>query len=226
MIRTLFSLTRYLSFVVLASTLVGSVFVSPSTASTQGSAVVGLPSGGENSFELLARSDQEGPVVSHYGYLTHIFGLADDALFSDPTTRTEATARFTFAATTTLDARHELANIIVTSAPGTLTIYFKETPGADFNNPESFASGQPIATFSVRYHNVLNVQAPDEGITSAVAELVQQSANSFTLNERLLRLGRRGLQERIQASGQGRRTQIDPVKAFFLVGANAVITDR
>jgi hypothetical protein len=71
----------------------------------------------------------------HYGYLTHIFGLSDDLLFSDGNVRTEATARFTFMATTTLDSRHEHGNIITTSAPGEMIIYLKESSGADFDDP-------------------------------------------------------------------------------------------
>ena len=223
--QKLLSVNRYFGFVVLTSVLATVIFlVSPPTILAQGGAFVGIPRGGENAYESLGRSDQDGPVLRHYGYLTHIFGSPDAALFSDPTTRTEATARFTFVATTTWDARHEFGNIIVTSAPGTVTIFFNEAPSADFDNPESFASGQPIATFSVRYYNVLNVQAPGQGNSSLVADLIQQSTNSFTLNGRLLRLGRRGLQERIQASGQGTRIQVDPVRAFFLLGASAVVT--
>jgi len=49
--------------------------------------------------EFLGKSDQVGADVTHDGYLTHIFGLADELLFSDPSSRTEATARFTFVAT-------------------------------------------------------------------------------------------------------------------------------
>lgn len=196
--------------------------VSPAVAA-EGGSVVGMPRHGESALEFLGRSDQEGPTVTHYGYLTDLFGLADDTLFSDPARRTEATARFTFFATTTLTARHELGNMIITSAPGTLTIYFNDTPGSDFGHPPSFATGQPIATFSVRYHNILNVQGVNEGISSALADLVQQGASAFRLNERQHRLGHPGLHLRVRATGQGTRTQVDPVKAFFLLGAQAVV---
>jgi hypothetical protein len=196
--------------------------VSPAVAA-EGGSVVGMPRHGESALEFLGRSDQEGPSVTHYGYLTRLFGLADDTLFSDPTTRTEATARFTFFATTALTARHELGNIIITAAPGTLTICFNDTPGSDFSQPASFATGQPIATFSVQYHNILNVQGLNEGISSALADLVQQSASSFSLNGRRHHLGHQGLHLRVRATGQGTRTQVDPVKAFFLLGAQAIV---
>ncbi|MBI3950288.1 MAG: hypothetical protein HY314_07530 [Acidobacteria bacterium] len=206
------------------SILLGTLW--PARALAQETVVVGIPTGAENALEFVIRSDQDGAVLTHYGYLTHIFGLADEALFSDPTIRTEATAHFTFWATTTLTARQELGNLIITTALGTLTIYFNDTPGGDFNNPASFTRGRPIATYSVRHHNVLTVLAPNEGITLGVAELAQLSAESFALNAGSHRLGRPGLGARLQASGQGRRTQVEPLKAFVLLGAHVIVTER
>lgn len=185
--------------------------------------VVGIAQHGKNVLELVGRSDQDGNNVTHFGYLTGIRGLPDDLLFSDPSIRTEATARFTFFATTTLTARHVLDNIIATAAPGTLTIYFNETPIGNFGDPGSFAAGTPIATFSARFHNVLNVQATDAGIISAVADLIQLGGDSFTLDGVRYRLGRRHLQERLSANGKATRTQVDPPQSFFLWGGNVVI---
>src|SRR5438034_4337163 len=78
--------------------------------------VVGDAPDGANALEFLARSDQDGTTITHYGYLTHISDLPDESLFSSPVVRTEATARFTFSATTKLTARHLLGNIIATAA--------------------------------------------------------------------------------------------------------------
>ena len=202
------------------------VFFIPQTTPAEEKSGIGVAPHEEKALELIGRSEQNGPVVTHYGYLTHIFGLADKQLFSDPNTRTEATARFTFFATTTITSRHELGNIITTAVPGTLTIYFNEAPGGNFADPGSFGAGQPLTTHSVSYHNVLNVQAPDQGISSAFADLVQLSADSFILEGRRYRLGHKGLRERIWATGQGTRTQVDPLRAFFLLGGNIVVTGR
>lgn len=109
------------------------VFPPPAPASEEEQDFVGLPSKGETAFAFLGRTDQHGPTLTHYGYLTHLFGVADGLLFADPTLRTEATARFTFFAETTLVSRHELGNIIGTAALGTLTIYFNHSAGGDFN---------------------------------------------------------------------------------------------
>jgi hypothetical protein len=196
------------------------------------SGIVGVPPVGENAFELIGRSDQNGLNATHYGYLTHIAGLADDLLFSHPVTRTEATARFTYFATTTIDARHQVGNIISTAAPGTLTIFFSQTAGADFSNPASFSNDQPIASFSLRYHNVLNVQVPfspqthGQGSAWAVADLSQESASHFTLNGRRFMLGHMAVRERLSVTGQGTLIQADPPQAVFLLGGNVVISDR
>ena len=56
--------------------------------------VVGDAPDGANALEFLARSDQDGTTITHYGYLTHISDLPDESLFSSPVVRTEATARF------------------------------------------------------------------------------------------------------------------------------------
>jgi hypothetical protein len=218
---------RSFSLGLLVSTLaMVACLVSPTVVPAAEKAIVGTPPEGTKAVEFLGRSDQNGSNLTHYGYLTFIFGLADDLLFLDSNTRTEATARFTFFATTTLSSRFELGNLIATTAPGTLTIYFTDTPGSDFNDPRSFASGQPIATFSIQYHNILNVQAPNQGLSSAIADLVQLHADAFTLEGRRYFLGHKGLRERVWATGQGTRIQVDPLLSFFLLAGNITVTGR
>ena len=218
---------RYVTLALFALTpAMVAVLVCSATTAAAKPLVVGNAQHGENVLELVGRSEQDGSAVTHFGYLTRIRGLTDDLLFSDPSIRTEAKARFTFFATTTLTARHELGNIIATAAPGTLTIYFNETPSGNgnFNTPGSFAAGTPIATFSARFHNVLNVQATDAGIISAVADLIQLGDDPFTLGGVRYRLGQRHLQGRLSANGQGTRTQVAPLlKSFFLWSGNVVI---
>ena len=216
---------RYVNLALLALTpaMVAVLVCSTTTASAK-PLVVGNAQHGENVLELVGRSEQDENTVTHFGYLTRIRGLTDDLLFSPPPFRTEAEARFTFFATTTLTARHELGNIIATAAPGILTIYFNETPSGDFGDSDSFAAGTPIATFSARFHNVLNVQPPDAGIMSGVADLIQLGGDSFTLDGVRYRLGQRHLQGRLSANGQGTRTQVEPPpQSFFLWGGNVVI---
>ena len=183
------------------------------------------PEGQTTVFEFLGRSDQAGPQVTHYGYLTRVFGLDDKLLFSDPNVRTEATARLTFLAVTMLDSRHVHGNIIATSAPGEMTAFFNQHPQGDFNEPDSFARGRPIASYATRYHNVLNVQAPNQGIANAVAELTQLKATSFELGPHRVRFGRPKMRIRLGATGQGTQTQADPLHAFFLLAGGAFVVE-
>lgn len=178
---------------------------------------------GRTLFEFLGRSEQDGPNVTHFGYLTHLAGVASELLFADANAQSEATARFTFVAASTLDSRHEHGGIITTSAPGELKLFLNSSPKGDFGNPASFAGGQAIATFTIRYYNVLNVQAPNQGVAAATVELTQNHDGAFSLGGQRFRLGRPGLRARLSASGQGTRTQPDPLRAFFLVGGSAVI---
>ena len=168
----------------------------------------------ESLLEFIGRSDQDGNAITHYGYVTHINGVDDAALFSDPVVRTEATALFTYFGTSALNARHVLANIITTAtAPGTLAFYMRQTPGASFSDPHSFASGTQIASFTLRYHNVLNVQQPNAlgqptGIASAIADAELP-----------------GLRLRVTATGEGTLTQETPPKSVFFLGGNIVILE-
>jgi hypothetical protein len=191
----------------------------PAPARTQ---AVGGPLIGQTALEFVGRSDQEQAALTHYGYLTHVAGLPDALLFSSATTRSEATARFTYMANTTLDTRHELGNLIVTAATGTLMIYFQARPAGDFNRPASFALGTPIATYAIRYHNVLNVQAPNAGIATAVAELTQQRVGLFPL-QGLQILGFPGLRLRLSATGEGTRSQTQPLRSSFVLAGELVV---
>ncbi len=47
------------------------VFLTTAPASEEEKDIVGLPSRGETAFAFLGRTDQHGPTLTHYGYLTH-----------------------------------------------------------------------------------------------------------------------------------------------------------
>ena len=163
--------------------------------------------------EFIGRSDQNGNTIIHYGYVTHARGQADADLFFDPANRTEATAKVTYFATTTLNARHVAGNIITTAtAPGTLTVFRRTSGGATFSNPSSFAVGNQIFTFTLRYHNVLNVQgANPQGQQIGIASATADAEGA-------------GLRLRFTATGQGTLLVNDPANfvSVFLIGGNIV----
>jgi hypothetical protein len=193
------------------------------TAVLAAAAPVGFAAHGQNAFELVGRSDQEGATITHYGYLTHVVGLPDQALFSNPTSRNEASARFTYFSSMALNARNEIGNLISTAAEGTLTIYYQPQAGANLADRGTFARGTPIATYTARYHNILNVQAPNTGIASGVADLIQLTSPQFLFENQRRRLGAPTLRLRLTATGQGARTQEAPLRSFFFIGGDVVI---
>jgi hypothetical protein len=170
----------------------------------------------ESFAEFVGRSDQDGPQVTHFGYVTHLQGFTDAELFFDPLVRTEATARLTFFATTTLNARHQVANVITTAtAPGPLTFYLRPGPGASFGDPASFQVGDPVATMTVRYHNTLIVdeQPNSLGQSTGRASAVADAEGS-------------GLRLRITASGQGTLLVDDPTNPVSVVVLGGTIVSE
>jgi hypothetical protein len=167
------------------------------------------PAGADTFAEFIGRTDQQGSAVTHYGYVTRVRGLPNADLFLDPAVRTEATARLTYFATTTLNARHVVGNIITTAtAPGTLTFYERPAGGASFADPASFQVGTPILILTIRYFNVLNVQeANGQGQQVGIATATADAEGG-------------GFQFRVRATGQGTLVVNDPASfvSFFLLG--------
>lgn len=81
------------------------------------------------------------------GYFLHLQGI-DGPLFSEKT-MSEKTALFTFAAAPFTAPSIDNGGLSIgIDATGEFSIYLRETPGATFDDPDSFAEGTCIATFS------------------------------------------------------------------------------
>lgn len=175
-------------------------------------AMAPVPAGASTLAEFIGRSDQDGDFVVHYGYLTHLRGAADADLFFDPDNRSVATARITYFAVTQIDSRHALSNIITTSAPGTVTFYVRDAPGANFGAPNTFTNGTPAETLNLRYYNVLTVQGTNQqGQQVGVISAVGDAENFFR-------------RVRITATGQGTLVVNNPAHfvSVFLLGGSIV----
>lgn len=211
----------------LAAALVTGFFVSTwqgSSAAT--TAEIGVAPAGQNSMEFVGIVDQEGLEFTYYGYVTYIAGITNTLLFRDPISHTEATARFTFHGASSLIGRSVVNNLFNLNAAGTITFYYDENQGADFNDPASFARGTAIASATTRFHNVLVVTAPDTGIANGEAELLQTSVTPFVVNGQSQQLGRLGLQHRFTYNGFG--TRLEPVapRAVIVIAANGQATGQ
>jgi hypothetical protein len=187
---------------------------------------VGVPPGGQNAFEFVGRADQDGSKFVSYGYLTRINGLAQSMLFttSNPLSTTETTARFTYYATATLLTRNVISGVFVLDSVGMEVIYLNETAGARFSNPASFTSGTPIFTATIHYQDILNVQAPNQGIANGFGEVTQTGIAPFTLGGQTYHLGRQDLMLRTTTIGEGTRTDPLTPKAFIILSGNSVVS--
>jgi hypothetical protein len=178
---------------------------------------------GATAFEFIGRLDQEGAEFRAYGYVTFVRGLPDALLFTDPANRSEATARLTFTASATMTGRTILGNIFVVDAAGELQVHVQASPAGNFERPASFAGPSPVAVIGMRIQNILNVQAPDQGIATGETDSTQQSATPFTLAGMPYTFGRTGLRSRISFTGQGTRTDANLPRSFILLAGNAVV---
>jgi hypothetical protein len=194
------------------------------TSSAATSAEIGVAPTGQNSVEYVGIVDQNGANFTAYGYLTYIAGITDTLLFSDPLSRTESTARFTFYGTATMTARSVVNNAFNLNADGQLTFYYDEDQGADFGDPTSFMRGAAVADAAARFQNVLMVTAPNTGIANGVAELHQTAATSFVLAGQSYQLGRNSLDHRFEFDGFG--TRLEPVapRALIVIAGNGQVT--
>lgn len=218
---------RYLFLIVLAVPLLtaAAFYASQNQSSTASSVEIGSALGGQNAVEYVGRVDQDGGNFTSYGYLTHISGLTDTLLFSGtfPLVN-ETNARFTFYTTATLTSRYVISSVFVVDSVGTTVYYYNPSGGAHFGDPASFAIGQPIVTATVRAQNILNVQAPNVGVSTNFGEFTQMGAGSFVLNGSTYQLGRVGLMERLFSTGEGVRTNAVIPQSFTVLSGNAIVT--
>jgi hypothetical protein len=181
---------------------------------------------GENAFELVGQTIQQGNDFIGYGYLTHISGLSDDQLFTSADNRSEATARFTYHATAQLTARSVISSVFVLNSVGTLDIYFNATPHGDFFNEASFKDGTQISTSTIRWHNILSVQAPNRGIATGTADMTQKTSSAFTLGDQQYQLGRPGLLTRLTTTGTGVRSEPTAPNAVIFGAGEDIVTGQ
>jgi hypothetical protein len=193
-----------------------------SSAAAEKASVVGTAARGTNAVEYIGMIKQDGLEFLAIGYLTYVRGLDPADLFTDPAAPDASTARFTFSGDASLVSRAQVGTVTQLIAAGVLTIYFNEFGGADFNDSDSFSSGLDIAEFDARFHNVLAVIAPNEGVSTADVDTVQQTAHRFVLNGRQLQFGHPRLIQRLTLSGRATRTQVVPPVSITEFGAAAV----
>ena len=185
---------------------------------------IGVVPVGETAQEFVGRVHQEGVAFTQYGYLTHVAGIPDALLFSDPNFRDESHARITFYSKTTLTARSVIDTVFSLNTAGDTRLYFQANPNRQPTDATAFAQGVQIANYTVRVHDILNVQAPNVGIATASESLVQHLSKAFTLQGKRYRLGRVGLRQRLTATGEGKRSSLSPLVSDIVIAGDVVVT--
>ena len=150
---------------------------------------------------------QEGAVLTGFGWLTHVAGLGDSDLFTDPARRGAATARLRWHAEVRVTSLDVLPNLFFGTGKGRFRIFFASSGGARENRPETFATGRLVARYAGQFRNVQTVVAPDHAVTEIFGELLQRSASRFVVRGRHRQLGQAGQLQRLQASGPAVRTE-------------------
>jgi hypothetical protein len=174
-------------------------------AGAQGATVVGVAGPDLVGVEFVGKLDQRGGEFTAYGFVTHVQGLDDGALFATdlPEGRNETAARLTFFGTADLTSRAVVDTLFVVTGEGTLRFFFNEPGGADFAVPESLFSGRQVAEATIRIRSTVKVHAPNQGLAEGTGVLVYAKVEPFRVDGREVRLGEVGLVQAIGYTGQG-----------------------
>jgi hypothetical protein len=144
--------------------------------------------------------------VELFGYLTAVIGLERTLLFADASAAASPspqTARFTYAGSVTIASRTDRADVTTTGGDGVVRIYLQknDAAGASWDDPGSFAAGEPVAEYSIRLLDTLQRQAPGVGVLVGDGQLTQQTATEISLDGERYRFGAAGLAQRLRYVG-------------------------
>src|SRR5215216_4972139 len=107
----------------------------------------------ERSLGFTGRNVYSGESVELFGYLTAVVGIERSLLFTDADAApSPQTARFTYAGSVTTASRTDRADVTTFAGDGVLRIYLQvhdAAGGASWDDPGSFAAGEPVAEYSI-----------------------------------------------------------------------------
>jgi hypothetical protein len=188
-------------------------------------AQAGVAPPGTNAFEFVGVIQQLGLDFTLAGYVTHLAGTDSALLFdgADPLARSEATARLLMAGGASGVSRSILENIFVVNGEGTIGFYLGG-PGATFADPAAFSAGTPVASTTVSVQDIVNVQAPQQGIVNGNGTMTIDSTAPFTLGETSVTIAAPGSQYRLWFTGQGTLQDPATLDAFLLIAGNGIVS--
>jgi hypothetical protein len=158
----------------------------------------------EQSLGFTGRNIYSGESVELFGFLTAVIGLERDLLFTDAATPPSLqTARFTYAGSVAIASRTDRADITTTGGDGVLRVYLhvNGATGASWDDPGSFAGGEPVAEYAIRLLDTLHRQAPGVGVAVGDGQLTQETAAELSFGDERYRFGAAGIAQRLRYVG-------------------------
>jgi len=179
----------------------------------------------EQSLGFTGRNVYSGESVELFGYLTAVIGLERDLLFTDAdAVPSLQTAHFTYAGSVAIASRTDRGDITTITGDGVLRIYLHaDAAGASWDDPGSFAGGEPVAEYSIRILDTLHRQAPGVGVLVGDGQLTQESAAEFSLDGERYRFGAAGIMQRLRYVGSPLESASPGVLTVGLTGSSSVL---
>ena len=174
----------------------------------------------EQAFALVGRTVYEDDSARVFGYLTDVIGL-DPALLFTAAPPSAQTAHLTYAGDIPL-SRSNRGDVTLFAGEGTVTIFFDQDGGAGWDDPGSFAAGEPVAELSLRLRDALQRQAPAVGVVVGDEQFRQESAGEFVIGGETYRFGQSGIEGRLRTVGAVIGAEGSPALVVGLAGAGSV----
>ena len=175
----------------------------------------------EQAFSLVGRTLYADDSVQLFGYLTDVIGLDPALLFADAAPSPQ-TARFTYAGDIPLASRSNRGDVTAFAGEGTVTIFYDEDAGAAWDDPGSFADGEPVAEMSLSLRDTLQRQAPAVGVVVGDERYLQETAGEFVIGGETYRFGQIGIEGRLRTVGALVDSGEAPGVVVGLTGAGSV----
>jgi hypothetical protein len=184
-----------------------------------GGQAVSLGPSGTTTVEFRGRVEQSGENFISYGYLTRASNAEESDLFSG-SPFSDQTALLTAYAMGALQARTVDMSVHSLDIVGTMTIYQRSAPGANFNQPSSFQVGTPVASYDMTLQDVLTVFLPNQGLPTLTGDMLQTAAQALSGSLAGQKFGRKGARLRFFATGLGNKTADVPTTAMLEIAGN------
>ncbi len=150
---------------------------------------------------------QEGTPILAYGYLSHVDGMPAATKTED-----ESSAALTIVIEGRVVDLEQSDSVFMVESEGTLRVFFAPQAKRSFAHPDSFRSGEEVATYNLRRYVFFN-STSDWLQDRSFASLV--SSTPFTLRGTAIDLrGLWGTQLIIEAQARGREAQPSPLSEY------------